>query len=55
MADPRYICWADHKEDLTDKVEAARKESVPVVALQEDKQQRLTIVCSEGHTNIFEV
>lgn len=52
----KYICWVENcKEDLTEKVEAIKKEKGdPTVRMGKGKDV-IHVKCSKGHDNIFEV
>lgn len=53
MSEP-YTCYADD-EDLTAAVRAALREGKFPVSQMQKGPKTVTVTCSQGHTNIFEV
>jgi hypothetical protein len=59
MTEPRYECWAIHREDITERVRAcveSRGHAV-VTDLAEVtdalRQNTCIVLCSENHENVF--
>lgn len=59
---PKYACWAEHAEDLTEAVQRERENpgelSLRYVGAPGNKglaPTKLVVACSEGHLNTFEV
>ena len=52
-----YTCWMPHAQDLTAIVEAAiQKLDEEVPTLKGARAHgKITVTCSEGHENVFEV
>lgn len=61
MNTERWECWADHQEDLTERVQAARAAKPPWVfrsvrdLLGRGESQTIVVKCSEGHENVIEL
>ena len=59
--EPKYACWAEHAEDLTEAVDLARKNPgelqlrYEAARDRESAPKKLIVECSEGHLNTFDL
>jgi hypothetical protein len=59
-ASPRFVCRMPHHEDVTDAVQKALGDDIGVAAVRAPAARtavtrRITVKCSEGHVNVFEI
>ncbi len=59
-ASARYVCRMPHHEDVTDAVQKALGDDIGVAAVRAPAARtavtrRITVKCSEGHVNVFEI
>ena len=63
MSEPRWECWAEHHEDITDRVEEAAAAKAPWAFRSRvterlgrgESKRTLVVTCSEGHENVVDV
>lgn len=56
---PPYLCWEEHHEDLTEKVNDELQNSGDITLYFKRKSgarkpAKVFVSCSEGHLNVFE-
>ena len=59
---PKYLCWAEHAEDLTEMVKRERDEPGELTLrylrprdAEEAAPKKIIVECSQGHMNTFEL